>query len=459
MAGFGTVRRTSAPRRVPRPDPEHAPGAPAGVPRVARGRADALAGRGEARPGAPCTSPRRRWTPDRSWPKRHRARCATGDTEETLHERIKTVERTAVPRDGAEACVERLAATAGDGPGSSPEDAPMRALLSVYDKEGLIELAQGLAGPGLGAGGQRQHRGGAGRGRHRPPPGGRGHRAPPKCWAAGSRPCTRRSTAASWPTATSRAIWPTSSANGIEAIDLVVSNLYPFSSDPSIELIDIGGPSMVRSAAKNHAHVGIVTSPHDYAEVSWPSCARTARCPRPRVAGWPGRPSPTPRPMTRPSWAGSMRAALPRRRGDDEAALAVLPPTHPPDPRAADGRSATARTPTSAGPATAPPAAAELVGRGGPARSARSCPTSTSSTPTPPGAWSTSCPGRRRCPAVAIIKHANPCGAAVADDLVTAYERALECDRAVGLRGHRGHRRGGDRGAWPRPWPPGPRPT
>ena len=35
-------------------------------------------------------------------------------------------------------------------------------------------------------------------------------------------------------------------ANGIEAIDLVVTNLYPFSSDPSIELIDIGGPSMVR---------------------------------------------------------------------------------------------------------------------------------------------------------------------------------------------------------------------
>ena len=38
--------------------------------------------------------------------------------------------------------------------------------------------------------------------------------------------------------------------HGIEPIDLVVVNLYPFSSDPSIELIDIGGPAMVRAAAK-----------------------------------------------------------------------------------------------------------------------------------------------------------------------------------------------------------------
>jgi phosphoribosylaminoimidazolecarboxamide formyltransferase/IMP cyclohydrolase len=53
-------------------------------------------------------------------------------------------------------------------------------------------------------------------------------------------------------------------AQGIEPVDLVISNLYPFSSDPSIELIDVGGPSMVRGAAKNHAHVGVVTSPDDY---------------------------------------------------------------------------------------------------------------------------------------------------------------------------------------------------
>ncbi len=52
--------------------------------------------------------------------------------------------------------------------------------------------------------------------------------------------------------------------HGIEPIDLVVVNLYPFSSNPSIELIDIGGPAMVRAAAKNHAHVGVVVNPADY---------------------------------------------------------------------------------------------------------------------------------------------------------------------------------------------------
>ena len=52
--------------------------------------------------------------------------------------------------------------------------------------------------------------------------------------------------------------------NGIIPFDLVVSNLYPFSTDPGIELIDVGGPTMVRAAAKNHAWVGIVTSPEQY---------------------------------------------------------------------------------------------------------------------------------------------------------------------------------------------------
>jgi phosphoribosylaminoimidazolecarboxamide formyltransferase/IMP cyclohydrolase len=61
----------------------------------------------------------------------------------------------------------------------------------------------------------------------------------------------------------------------IEPIDLVVVNLYPFlktvmsgaDRDTIIENIDIGGPSMVRSAAKNHAHVAIVTDPADYAKL------------------------------------------------------------------------------------------------------------------------------------------------------------------------------------------------
>ena len=54
---------------------------------------------------------------------------------------------------------------------------------------------------------------------------------------------------------------------GIQPIDLVVVNLYPFAADPSIELIDIGGPAMVRAAAKNHAHVSVVVNPADYEPV------------------------------------------------------------------------------------------------------------------------------------------------------------------------------------------------
>jgi phosphoribosylaminoimidazolecarboxamide formyltransferase/IMP cyclohydrolase len=61
--------------------------------------------------------------------------------------------------------------------------------------------------------------------------------------------------------------------HGFETIDIVVSNLYPFTEtiarpgvtfDEAIENIDIGGPAMVRAAAKNHAHVLIVVDPADY---------------------------------------------------------------------------------------------------------------------------------------------------------------------------------------------------
>lgn len=63
---------------------------------------------------------------------------------------------------------------------------------------------------------------------------------------------------------------------GIKPFDLVVVNLYPFADTvrsganeaDTIEKIDIGGPSMVRGAAKNHATVAIVTDPADYALVA-----------------------------------------------------------------------------------------------------------------------------------------------------------------------------------------------
>ena len=66
------------------------------------------------------------------------------------------------------------------------------------------------------------------------------------------------------------------SEHGITPFELVVVNLYPFvetiskpnvTAEEAIEQIDIGGPSMLRSAAKNHRYVGVVTSPSQYDRV------------------------------------------------------------------------------------------------------------------------------------------------------------------------------------------------
>ena len=54
----------------------------------------------------------------------------------------------------------------------------------------------------------------------------------------------------------------------IAPIDLVVVNLYPFNTKREIEMIDIGGPTMVRAAAKNHEFVGVVVDPNDYEDVA-----------------------------------------------------------------------------------------------------------------------------------------------------------------------------------------------
>jgi phosphoribosylaminoimidazolecarboxamide formyltransferase/IMP cyclohydrolase len=64
--------------------------------------------------------------------------------------------------------------------------------------------------------------------------------------------------------------------HGIEPIDLLVVNLYPFAAtvarpgagyDDGVENIDVGGPAMLRAAAKNHAHVAVLVDPSDYGEV------------------------------------------------------------------------------------------------------------------------------------------------------------------------------------------------
>ncbi|MGE3832761.1 MAG: bifunctional phosphoribosylaminoimidazolecarboxamide formyltransferase/IMP cyclohydrolase, partial [Parvibaculaceae bacterium] len=62
--------------------------------------------------------------------------------------------------------------------------------------------------------------------------------------------------------------------HAIEPFDLLVVNLYPFEEKPGIETIDIGGPAMIRAAAKNHGSIAVIVDPRDYdgaiAEISGP---------------------------------------------------------------------------------------------------------------------------------------------------------------------------------------------
>jgi phosphoribosylaminoimidazolecarboxamide formyltransferase / IMP cyclohydrolase len=149
-----------------------------------------------------------------------------------------------------------------------------RALVSVYDKSGLEELVQGLHAAGVelvSTGGSAQLIEGLG------------------------LPVTRVEELTGFPECLDgrvKTLHPKVHAGiladrrldshvqqleelGVEPFDLVVSNLYPFrdtvlsgaSPDECVEQIDIGGPSMVRAAAKNHPSVAIVTSPSRYAEV------------------------------------------------------------------------------------------------------------------------------------------------------------------------------------------------
>jgi phosphoribosylaminoimidazolecarboxamide formyltransferase/IMP cyclohydrolase len=68
----------------------------------------------------------------------------------------------------------------------------------------------------------------------------------------------------------------TMAEHGIEPIDMVVVNLYAFEQtvarpgctlEEAIENIDIGGPTLIRAAAKNNAHVAVVTDPEDYERI------------------------------------------------------------------------------------------------------------------------------------------------------------------------------------------------
>ncbi len=205
--------------------------------------------------------------------------------------------------------------------------------------------------------------------------------------------------------------------HGIEPFELVVSNLYPFSSDPSVDLIDIGGPAMVRAAAKNHAHVAIVTSIEQYEPLvdelragggvvsdetrralALEAFARTSAYDAAIVA-WLQHGETLPRHLV-----------LPLVRTDEQLRYGENPHQRGARYRLRDTRSWLD----------------DVVQHAGVALSYLNLYDADA-------AWRCAfdignLDGRTRRSAVAIIKHANPCGAAVADDLATAYQRALEGD-------------------------------
>ena len=150
-----------------------------------------------------------------------------------------------------------------------------RALISVYDKSGT---GGARAWPARGRGPDRVDRvdGGDGsRPRACRSPRSRSSPASPSASTAGSRPCTRTCTPASWPTRATPTTWPSWPSWASSRSTWSWSNLYPFretvpsgaSPEECVEQIDIGGPSMVRAAAKNHASVAIVTDPAEYPAV------------------------------------------------------------------------------------------------------------------------------------------------------------------------------------------------
>lgn len=197
----------------------------------------------------------------------------------------------------------------------------------------------------------------------------------------------------------------------IAPFDLIVSNLYPFESSPDIETIDIGGPAMTRAAAKNHAYVGIVTSPEQYDDV-----LAELREKKGELSAQ------TRRSLALEAFArtAAYDAAIVRWLEGDETlpehlVLALERTTDElrygenPHQRGARYRSVGTTSWWDGVEQYAGLALSYLNFYDADA------------------AWHLVHDLGDR-PACAIIKHANPCGVAIGDDLATAYQRALECD-------------------------------
>lgn len=208
--------------------------------------------------------------------------------------------------------------------------------------------------------------------------------------------------------------------HGIEAIDLVCVNLYPFretiakvdcTEADAIENIDIGGPAMVRSAAKNHAFVAIVTDPGQYPTVlseidaggiAWDTRRALAKAAFQHTAAYDGAiANYLGRDAEHPHYPEQLFMHFERdsllRYGEN------------PHQSAAFYRE----------PGLVASVTGNATQRAGKALSFNNIADTDAAL---------ECVRQFVMPACVIVKHANPCGVAVASDLLTAYERAFETD-------------------------------
>lgn len=221
-------------------------------------------------------------------------------------------------------------------------------------------------------------------------------------------------------------------SQGIGEIGLVVCNLYPFRSNPSIELIDVGGPTLLRGAAKNWAYVGVVVDPGEYPVVlaelgSRGSLSdglrhRLARAAFAHTAAYDAAiatwfDSPESEGFGPAGASGADPAGAPSDRPLPESIHLALERAEPlrygenPHQRGARYREV-----------GRPSWMDGIVQHSGMALSYLNLYDADA-------AWRLVHQLRPLGEAAAVVvKHANPCGAAVAEDLAGAYDRAFECD-------------------------------
>jgi phosphoribosylaminoimidazolecarboxamide formyltransferase/IMP cyclohydrolase len=210
-------------------------------------------------------------------------------------------------------------------------------------------------------------------------------------------------------------------AHGIAGIDLLIVNLYPFEATVAagkpehdcIENIDIGGPAMLRAAAKNHASVTVVTDPADYAELLTELEANRGATTigfRKRLAAKTY--------ATTARYDAMIATWMFEQQGEAMPPIATVAGTRIMGMRYGENphqQAALYRTP-GVGPSLA--TAHQVQGKE----------LSYNNIADADAAFELVCDLGREKPALAIIKHANPCGVATAETLIEAYRRALKTD-------------------------------